>query len=126
MAGGCSRGDSFADDSSAFHVFTCLFGCAGSSPRPGLFSSCGAQASHRSGFSCCGALGCGLRISWCRGSVALPHAGSSWTRDRTHVSCTGRQIPYCWATREAPQAHYIDCALYFYYHYISTSWITRH
>ena len=24
MAGGCSRGDSFSDDSSAFHVFICL------------------------------------------------------------------------------------------------------
>ena len=27
---------------------------------------------------------------------------SSWPRDRTHVSCIGRQILYCWATREAP------------------------
>ena len=29
--------------------------------------------------------------------------GSSWTRDRTHVSCIGRWILYHWATREAPQ-----------------------
>ena len=28
--------------------------------------------------------------------------GCSGPRDRTHVSCIGRQIPYCWATREAP------------------------
>ena len=27
--------------------------------------------------------------------------GSSWTRDWTRVSCTGRQILYHWATREA-------------------------
>ena len=26
--------------------------------------------------------------------------GSSWTRDSTCVSCIGRQILYCWATRE--------------------------
>ena len=28
--------------------------------------------------------------------------GSSRPRDRTHVFCIGRQIPYCWTTREAP------------------------
>ena len=27
----------------------------------------------------------------------------SWFRDLTHVSCTGRQILYCWDTREGPQ-----------------------
>jgi len=27
--------------------------------------------------------------------------GSSWTRDHTHIFCIGRQILYCWATREA-------------------------
>ena len=27
--------------------------------------------------------------------------GSSWPRDRTHVSCVGRQILYHWTTREA-------------------------
>ena len=27
--------------------------------------------------------------------------GSSWHRDWTHISCTGRQILYHWATREA-------------------------
>ena len=29
------------------------------------------------------------------------HVGSSWTRDGTRVSCTGRPILYHWATREA-------------------------
>ena len=28
--------------------------------------------------------------------------GSSWPRDRTHISCIGRKILYNWATREAP------------------------
>ena len=28
--------------------------------------------------------------------------GSSRPRDRTHISCLGRQIPYLWATWEAP------------------------
>ena len=33
--------------------------------------------------------------------VALPFSrGSSWPRDRTCVSCIGRQIPYRWATWE--------------------------
>ena len=34
--------------------------------------------------------------------VAIPFSrGSSWLRDWTQVSCTGRQILYEWATREA-------------------------
>ena len=28
--------------------------------------------------------------------------GSSWLKNQTRVSCIGRQIPYHWATREAP------------------------
>ena len=31
---------------------------------------------------------------------------SSWLRDRTCVSCTGREILYCWATREALRGTY--------------------
>ena len=35
-------------------------------------------------------------------SVAVPLSrGSSLSRDRTHFSCSGRQILYHWATREA-------------------------
>ena len=33
--------------------------------------------------------------------VALWPVGSSWIRDQTHVSCTGKQILYHWATRKA-------------------------
>ena len=38
---------------------------------------------------------------WCTGLVALQHAGSSQTRDRTHVSCIGRRILNHCVTREA-------------------------
>ena len=35
---------------------------------------------------------CGLQWLWHMGLVAWRHVGSSWTRDRMHVSCTGRKI----------------------------------
>ena len=37
----------------------------------------------------------------CTGLVVPQHVGSSWTRDRAHVSCIGRWILYHWAAREA-------------------------
>ena len=37
----------------------------------------------------------------CLDLVALWHVGSSWTRNQTFVSCTGRWILNHWATREA-------------------------
>ena len=72
----------------------------------GLLSSCGARASHCSGFSCGGvqALGhvgfsdCGIRAQLPQGMWDL----SSWTRDRTCVPCIGRQTPNHWTTRETP------------------------
>lgn len=77
----------------------------------GLLSSCSARASHRSGFSCCGAQALG---SWASvaasvqaqqllfsGLAAPRHVGSSLSRDQTRVSCTGKQILYWWATRGA-------------------------
>ena len=39
-------------------------------------------------------------FSRCSAWVALQHVESSWTRDRTHVLCTGRQILNHWTTRE--------------------------
>ena len=36
------------------------------------------------------------------GLLALRHVESSWTRDRTHVPCTGRQILNHWITRQVP------------------------
>ena len=69
------------------------------------------------GLGCCkGFLGCGVWVllsgcgagalgTWGRqfqlpGSVALQPTGSSWTRDRAHVSRIGRRILYHLATRE--------------------------
>ena len=63
------------------------------------------------------------------GFIALRHVGSSQIRDRTHVSCTGRQIFYSWATREAVKPlwkevfrarfprHLLDCSHYPFFVY---------
>ena len=100
-----------------FHLF--IFGCAGSwllhrvslVAELGLPSSCDhgllitrafltveQWALGHSGFS-----SCSIRAQqlWCTGSADPQHVGSSWIRDRTHVSCIGRQILYHWTTREA-------------------------
>ena len=61
----------------------------------GLLSSCGSQASHCAGFSCCGA--------WAPGHAGLLtpwHVGSSWTGDQTHVPCISRWILNHWTTGE--------------------------
>ena len=86
-------------------TYLLIFGCAASvllavSSRcgeQGLLSGCGVQASPCSGCSR-GARGLG---SWASvvaalqllSSVAPQHVESSWTRDLTHVSSTGRQTP---------------------------------
>ena len=57
-----------------------------------LFSSC----SERGLLTGCGRWAQKLR---CMGLVS-PHVGSSQTRDRTCVSCIGRQILYLWPTRK--------------------------
>ena len=64
------------------------------------FSGCGTQALVHVGFYSCGSWTQQLRHT---GLVALKHAGSSSTRDRTHVPCTGRWILNHWTTREVPQ-----------------------
>ena len=103
----------------SFYYHLLIFGCAGSlllcgfvssCGERGLLSSCGTRASYCSGFSCCEAQALGhVNLSgggmvgsvvaipgymWLTGLAALWHVGSSWTRDRTHVSGTGRQILY--------------------------------
>ena len=45
---------------------------------------------------------CSLQQQWCRGLVALQHVESSLNRDRSRVSCTGRQILNHQITREVP------------------------
>ena len=78
----------------------------------GQLSSCGAQASHCSGFCCCWARTLGHSASVAGVPGLLEHKlgrcgtqahliQSMWIRDRNHVSCTGRLILYHWATREA-------------------------
>ena len=39
---------------------------------------------------------------WHRGLVSPWHVESSWTRDRTHFPCIGRQILNHWTPREVP------------------------
>ena len=69
--------------------------------QAGLLSSCGAWASNCGGFSSRGAQACRLQQlqllgsraqaqKLCTSLVALCCVGSSWTRDRTRVSCIGR------------------------------------
>ena len=68
----------------------------------GLLSSCSLWASHCSDFSCCRAWALGLigfsscstwaKKLWFTSLVAPQHVKSSWTRDGSHVPCTGRQI----------------------------------
>ena len=41
------------------------------------------------------------------GLVALRHVGSSWIRDRTHVSCIGKRILYHWANQGNPELHFL-------------------
>ena len=52
--------------------------------------------------------------SWFRGSVAPWHVGSSWIRDRTQVSCIGRQILTHCTTREVGE-HGIFKELFFFF-----------
>ena len=63
----------------------------------------GARASHHRGLPCCGAQAPDAQAQqlWLTGSAAPRHAGSSQTRARTRVPCTGRQILNHCATREA-------------------------
>ena len=50
-----------------------------------------------------------VRHDWARTGLVAPwHVGSSWIRDGTCVSCTGRQILYHWGIREAPQIKLIS------------------
>ena len=57
--------------------------------------------SRRAGFSSCGTQ---AQQFWRTGLVALRHAGSSRTRDRTCVPCIGRRILNHCTTREVPKS----------------------
>ena len=81
-----------------------------------LLSSCGARASHRRGFSCCGAWALGVRASVvvANGLSCTWYVGSSQTRDRTRVPCIGGRILNHWTTREVPLVH--SCYLVIVYY----------
>ena len=72
--------------------------------------------SRRTGFSTCGTWAqlwlpssrVQAKQLWHTGLVAQLHVGSSRTGDWIPFSCTGRQILYHWATREA-----LSCVLHF-------------
>ena len=87
-------------------------GLLSSCSKCGQLSGCRARSSYYSGFSYCGAWILGwegfsschtwAQSLWPTGLIAPRHVGSSWNRDRTRVSYTGRQILYHWDTRGAP------------------------
>ena len=93
-------------------IYLFIFGCFGSSllckgflqpRRAGATLHRGARASHRRGLSRCGAQAPDAQAQqlWLTGLAAPRHVGSSPTRARTRVPCTGRQTLNHCATREA-------------------------
>ena len=91
-------------------IYLFILGCAWSLLQCGLLSSCGVHASHCSSFSC-GAESSHAGFShrtkwapwlWCTDLAAQSHVESSWTWDRTGVSCIGKHILFHWVTEEAP------------------------
>ena len=95
-----------------FLIYLFIFGCVGpslpcESPlqpwRAGTTLHRGVRASHCRGLSCCGAQAPDAQAQqlWLTGPAAPRHVGSSQTRARTRVPCTGRQILNHCTTREA-------------------------
>ena len=93
-------------------IYLFIYGCVGSSflcegflllQQVGATLHRGARASHYRGLSCCGAQAPDVQAEqlWLTGLVAPRHVGSSQTRARTRVPCTGRQILNHCASREA-------------------------
>ena len=100
-------------------IYLFIFGCVGSSSlregplqlrRAGATPHRGARASHRRGPSCCGAQAPDAQAQQLRltGPAAPRHVGSSQTRARTRVPCSGRQTLNHCATREAPLKLFIE------------------
>ena len=86
-----------------------------------IFSVCWHLLLWSPGCSCCSMWAQSLGRSgsraqaltlWCADLVAPWHVASSWTRDGTCVSCTGRPILYQRAMREAPAND--ESKLFFY------------
>ena len=80
----------------------------------------GVRASHYRGLPHCVAQAPDAQAQqlWLTGPVARRHVGSSQTRARTRVPCTGRQTPNHCATREAlgegflKEIFFFACSLY--------------
>ena len=98
--------------------FFLIYGCVGSSFlcegflqlwQAGATLHHGAQASRHRGLSCCGAQAPDAQAQqlWLTGPAAPRHVGSSQTRARTRVPCTGRRTPNHRATREAPAGRFL-------------------
>ena len=103
-----------------------IFGCLDLHCCTCALSSCGAQAAHCDGFSCCRgaqqwALGCvgslvaAHRLSncsrwaqefWHTGLAAPQQVESSHARDGTRVPCNDRSILHQWTMREVQSGHY--------------------
>ena len=66
------------------------------------------QAFHCGSVSCCRTevLGRQSQYLWCWSLIAPRHAGCSLSRDRTRVSCIGRQILIRCATRDVPPQYF--------------------
>ena len=97
-----------------FLIYLFIYGCVGSSflcegslqlRQVWATPHHGARASHHRGLSCCGAQAPDAQAQqlWLTGPVAPRHVGSSQTRARTRVPCTGRQTLNHCATREAQE-----------------------
>ena len=75
----------------------CYLQAFSSCPEQGLLSSCDAQAYSLQWLLLLQSMGSKAWASVavphkCAGLVVPQHVGSSWTRDQTHVLCTGRRI----------------------------------
>ena len=101
-----------------FFIYLFIYGCVGSSflcegffqlRQVGAAPHRSARASHYRGLSCRGAQAPDAQAQqlWLTGPAAPRHVGSSGTRARTCVPCTGRRILNHCATREAPDTHFL-------------------
>ena len=114
-----------------FYLFIYLFGSSLLHAGLSLVVASGGHASLRCGASHCGGFSlrsagfssCRMRAQqlWRSTGLAAPrHVGSSRTRARTHIPCTGRRILNHCATREVPRVLYFFTLLYFPFYMVRT------